>query len=362
MTSLVVGHRVPRAQASARGGELAADVAEAFRVLYPLYVLATSEDPATALAQHWGDSAAPIDDVPDEEDVYDRDALMADTLMPEAELDEIEQLLADKPQLVLYGPPGTGKTWVAERLARYLTREGGEVRVVQFHPSYGYEDFVEGIRPVVSEKAAQVGYRVEPGIFRLLCDQARKRPKETFVLVVDEINRGNLPRIFGELLYLLERRGPNYRVELPISRQAFSVPTNLVLIGTMNTADQSIALIDAALRRRFHFVELRPDSQLLREWLSQHAPKMAYVATVLDKLNDALRRERLDDNLLVGHTHFMRRGLDELALKRLWDRSIVPTLEEYFYGKRDKIAQFRFETFVEIEAAASEDESGEGAG
>lgn len=304
------------------------------------------------------EAAVRIEDVPDDEDVYDRAAVMADTLLPEAELDEIELLLSEKPQLVLYGPPGTGKTWLAERLGRYLTRHGGEVRLVQFHPSYGYEDFVEGIRPVLAGDAAQVGYRVEPGIFRQLCEQARKRPKETFVLVVDEINRGNLPRIFGELLYLLERRGPDHQVELPISRQSFSVPRNLVLLGTMNTADQSIALVDVALRRRFHFVELRPDAQLLREWLSQHAPKMAYVATVLDKLNDALRKERIDDNLLIGHTHFMRRGLDELALKRVWDRSIVPTLEEYFYGKRDKIAQFRFETFVEVDAAASEEEPG----
>jgi 5-methylcytosine-specific restriction protein B len=284
---------------------------------------------------------------------------MAETLLGESEIDELEQLLAEKPQLILYGAPGTGKTFLAERLASYLTRNGGETRVVQFHPSYGYEDFVEGIRPVVSTgsdaSAGQVGYRVEPGIFREMCDQARRRPKDTFVLVVDEINRGNLPRIFGELLYLLERRGQE--VKLPISRQSFSVPANLFVIGTMNTADQSIALVDVALRRRFHFFALAPNPPRLREWLATHAPRMVDVANVLQRLNDALRDEGIDENLFIGHAHFMRKGLDELGLQRVWQRSIEPTLEEYFYGKRDKVARFRHGAFVEGELVLAPEEA-----
>ena len=119
--------------------------------------------------------------------------------------------------MIFYGPPGTGKTWLAERFALYLAGANGEVKTIQFHPSYSYEDFVEGIRPKVD--GGQVSYEVVPGIFRRLCDEARRRPKARFVLVIDEINRGNLPRIFGELLYLIERRGKS--VELPVSSTAF---------------------------------------------------------------------------------------------------------------------------------------------
>lgn len=361
---LVIGRRIPRATATKRGAAIADDVVEAFRVLYPLFALATRSDAAEVLSQHWQEDEVVAPDEPGIDDIYDRDALMLDTLLAETEIEELEQLLAEKPQLVLYGAPGTGKTFLAEALARYLTRDGGETRVVQFHPSYGYEDFVEGIRPVVSTgsepSAAQVGYRVDPGIFRELCDQARKRPKETFVLVVDEINRGNLPRIFGELLYLLERRGQE--VKLPISRQAFSVPPNMFVIGTMNTADQSIAIVDVALRRRFHFFALSPNPPRLREWLAYHAPRMVDVARLLQKLNDALRDEGIDENLFIGHAHFMRKGLDELALQRVWKRSIEPTLEEYFYGKRNKVAQFRFEAFVEGELTAAPDVPEEPAG
>jgi len=307
-----------------------------------------SEEPLAPVAR--SEAVAPTLEPVAKPPLYGREALMEDTLLGETEVEDLEQLLADKPQLVLYGAPGTGKTWLAEALARYLTREGGEVRVVQFHPSYGYEDFVEGIRPVVPSNAGagagQVGYRVEPGVFRQMCERARARPGKTFVLIVDEINRGNLPRIFGELLYLLERRGPRYHVELPISRQSFSVPENLVVLGTMNTADQSIALLDVALRRRFHFFTLSPDPEHLRQWLSIHVPAMIGVADVLERLNDALIDEGIDDNLLIGHTHFMRKDLDEPSLRRVWERSIVPTLEEYFYGKRGKVAQFRYEAFV----------------
>lgn len=166
------------------------------------------------------------------------------------------------------------------------------------------------------------------------------------MLVIDEINRGNLPRIFGELLYLLERRGPNHSVELAASRESFSVPENLIVLGTMNTADQSIALVDVALRRRFHFLALEPDVDLLRQWLARYVPGRAHLADLLARLNKALLDEGLDENLCIGHSHFMARGLDDGMLRRIWNHSICPTIADYFYGKPKIIAKFDYERFV----------------
>jgi MoxR-like ATPase/uncharacterized protein (DUF2461 family) len=336
---------------------LAETVAETFRCLYPLFALATHADPGSELADFWRTDE--LEESTDEDDTYDLEQLLEETRLSPALVEEIEALLSDKPQLVLYGPPGTGKTWLAERLGKYLMRTGGAMQVVQFHPSYGYEDFIEGIRPHADPDSGTVTYRVEPGIFRRFCDKARRHPKQTFVLVIDEINRGNLPRIFGELLYLLERRGKTHAVELPISRESFSIPTNLYLIGTMNTADQSIALIDVALRRRFHFVQLTPDVDLLRDWLSEKAPGMSAVAEVLDALNRELQREGLDINLAIGHSHFMIEGLDDSSLHRAWNYSVLPTIEDYFYGKPETIARFRYETFVEKRLGVVADDADE---
>ena len=170
--------------------------------------------------------------------------------------------------------PGTGKTHVARSLARLLTEGRTDaLRLVQFHPAYSYEEFVEGIR--VRSVAGDDGrhditYPVEDG---LLCDfaaAAARRPAEPHVLIVDEINRGNLPRIFGELLYLLEYR--EQAVVLPYLRRSFQLPTNLYLIGTMNAADRSVALVDRALRRRFSFLEMPPDAHVLASWLHVHTP------------------------------------------------------------------------------------------
>jgi 5-methylcytosine-specific restriction protein B len=165
-------------------------------------------------------------------------------------------------------------------------------------------------------------------------------------LLVDEINRGNLPRIFGELLYLLEYRDEHVALTYSAERDRFALPSNLWLIGTMNTADRSIGLIDAALRRRFHFRGLFPGRPpvegLLRRWLDAKAPTMTWVADLVDRLNDRLR-DRFGEQFQVGHSYFMQPGLDDEALERTWDVDIMPLLEDQLYGQEAELARFTIE-------------------
>src|SRR5262249_34578988 len=195
------------------------------------------------------------------------------------------------------GVPDTGKTPVARARPRLLT--GGRAdnaRLVQFHPAYSYEEFVEGIkaRTVEIDGRHEVTYPVEEGVLCTFAAEAARNPAEPFVLLIDEINRGNLPRIFGELLYLLEYR--DQAVTLPYSRRPFRLPANLYLIGPMNAADRSVALIDQALRRRFSFLEMPPDAAVLAAWLAAHPLRegeefAAVVVRLFEELNARLRSD-----------------------------------------------------------------------
>ncbi len=281
---------------------------------------------------------------------YTREQFLSETLYQDEDLTELESLLNDKPQLVLYGPPGTGKTWIAERLARLLTDgDKDTIEVIQFHPSYGYEDFIEGIRP--TSDGAQMTYPVVPGVFRAFCVRAEQNPTKKYVLVIDELNRGNLPRIFGELLFALERRGSP--VKLSQSQQTMTVPANIVVLGTMNTADQSIALLDMALRRRFHFVRLDPNPERLDDWLIDNAPHMRSVTKLLRELNHKLQQHGVARDRLIGHSHFMRPGLDDETLRLIWRGSITPLIEELFHGQDDVVDSFEYDTFVPSRTATN---------
>lgn len=246
--------------------------------------------------------------------------------------------------VVLYGPPGTGKTYLARAAARALTGDDepgpdSRWRIVQFHPSYAYEDFIQGLKPDLEKK--DLRYVLRQGPFLELCQAAEDDPDEFFVLIIDEINRGDPARIFGELLYALEYRGQP--VDLPLGGQ-LTVPPNLVIIGTMNSVDRSVALVDYALRRRFGFVRISPDPDVIIDTRGEQ-PLAQVAAMVLQGFNGWVA-QRLDQEHALGHSFFLNPAIpldDEAALQMIWQLDVYPLLEEYFFGEPESLAEARQE-------------------
>ena len=288
---------------------------------------------------------------------------LADELLVDEEfLDDIVELLRDKGQVILYGPPGTGKTYLARKLAKVLAPDESCRALVQFHPSTSYEDFFEGYRPAGTGKDGSIRFELTPGPLARLAEQASEAPDEQHVMIIDEINRGNLPRVLGELLFLLEYRNESvqtlYRPEEP-----FSLPDNLWFIGTMNTADRSIALVDAALRRRFHFVPFFPDSGpmagLLKRWIADDEDRPAWVGHLVETVNRELKEVLEGSHLLLGPSHFMKEyssSLDEQRqlLRRIWEYNIEPFIEDQFFGDPNRIEHFRFNEVMSRHGPAAE--------
>ena len=270
--------------------------------------------------------------------VYSLTMLAEETGMDETLLQRWVNAIERKGQAVLYGPPGTGKTFVAEHLAKNLIGGAdGFSEIVQFHPAYAYEDFIQGIRPQTTD-GGELRYPVVPGRFLDFCEKASKRQGRC-VLIVDEINRANLSRVFGELMYLLEYRDRS----VPLAGGGeLTVPQNVRLIGTMNTADRSIALVDHALRRRFAFLALYPDYELLAAFHESTGWNVEGLAGVLQKLNKAIG----DRHYEVGITFFLREDLDE-QIEDIWRMEIEPYLEEYFFDQPDKASQYRWDAVKE---------------
>lgn len=265
----------------------------------------------------------------------------------------VQSILERKGQVILYGPPGTGKTFCGEQVVGELAARSNFgcaaealtvdqklrldpaqsesfVRICCFHPSYGYEDFVEGYRPKKSD--GQLTFELRDGIFKSLCDSAAKQPEKKFYLLIDEINRGDIPRIFGELIMLLERNKRGKTVQLPVSGHPFAVPHNLAIVGTMNTADRSIALLDTALRRRFGFIEMMPDYTLLSGAVIQGVPVGQWLESLNQRICKSVGRDAR--NLQIGHSYFMERGKAIQTIEqfqRTIRDDIFPLLQEYCY-------------------------------
>ncbi|ROZ78774.1 McrB family protein [Ramlibacter sp. WS9] len=329
-------------------------------------VYAFGRDPQNVLQLEQKLSAAPLEDVP-----VARPSTTSEG-QPLAPLDpwsaRAEASLKRKGQVILYGPPGTGKTYRGLALAKELAsrqafgkthsqlapaeRESlaggaGLVQICTFHPNWGYEDFMEGIR-AHAEKGV-VSFADRDGIFKCLCDKARKSPERHFYLIIDEINRGDIPRIFGELMTVLEMDKRHIPITLPITGKDFNIPRNVFIVGTMNTADRSISLLDAALRRRFSFIELMPDSR----WLAGTQLGEFSLGVWLDALNDRLRKclKRDARNLQVGHAYLMPSpSITTVAeFSRILRDDIIPLLEEYCYDDFATLGKILGTDLVDVE-------------
>lgn len=320
---------------------LAEKIADLFKRLEPVVILTlpaasqSSAEPVPNSPATSAQASASQEDRWEPLPGYTLQSCSADTGLSLPVLERWVRAIRRKGQAIIYGPPGTGKTYLAEKLAYHLAGGGnGLVQLVQFHPSYAYEDFIQGIRPK-GRPDGGLDFPLVSGRFLEFCSAARSRTGAS-VLILDEINRANLSRVFGELMYLLEYRNR----EIPLaSGGILSIPAQVLLVGTMNTADRSIALVDHALRRRFAFLHLRPDYDLLSHYLEKAGyPSASGLVGTLRRLN-----KHIDDpGFEVGVTFFLRENL-AAEIEDVWRMEIEPYLEEIFFDQPQKLESFRWE-------------------
>lgn len=271
---------------------------------------------------------------------YTKDSFLSEAFIQEDEYENLVNLLNYKKNIILQGPPGVGKTYIAKRLAYAMMgcKDSSKVEMIQFHQSYSYEDFIMGYRPDAK------GFILKEGPFYTFCKLAEADINSKYFFIIDEINRGNMSKIFGELMMLIENDKRGQEIKLAYSDKPFSVPTNVYIIGTMNTADRSLAMIDYALRRRFSFYTLYPafdsekyENHLIREGLSEEV--VSLIRKKMFDLNYDIEHERgLGEGFQIGHSYFCQ--TDGKPPKE-WFKDVVkfeiePLLKEYFFDNLDK--------------------------
>ncbi|MDE7370883.1 MAG: AAA family ATPase [Desulfovibrio sp.] len=273
---------------------------------------------------------------------YTKDDFLAQTFLEPAAYDALAETLEHKKNLILQGPPGVGKTYIARRLAWALAgaKNAERVRLVQFHQNTSYEDFIMGFRPVEN------GFKLKEGIFPAFCQQAAQDKSHNYYLIIDEINRGNTSKIFGDMFMLLEKDKRGEENGIPLlyrPEQKFSIPKNLFLIGTMNTADRSLAMLDYALRRRFAFYDLEPAFCSARFGAyAQELKNAAFTALVsaVEEVNRAIADDpALGDGFRIGHSYFSNftpETLTPAKLRSLVEHELIPLLREYWFDEPEK--------------------------
>lgn len=270
---------------------------------------------------------------------YTKENFLSEVYMPEADYDRVSALLKYKKNIILQGAPGVGKTFAAKRLAYAMMgqKKDENIELIQFHQSYTYEDFMMGYKPT------EQGFELRYGSFYRFCKRAAEHPDEPFFCIIDEINRGNLSKIFGELLMLLERNYRDQPITLAYTDEPFAVPSNVYLIGMMNTADRSLSIIDYALRRRFSFFDMKPafeSTSFMQQQLIAGNVTFDRLINRIEELNDEISRDlSLGPGFCMGHSYFSNPEgqwmLDKLRL--IVDYDILPMLREYWFDDQDKL-------------------------
>ena len=270
--------------------------------------------------------------------VYTAEHFLNEVFMNEEGYDTLVQLIRRKKNVILQGPPGVGKTYAAKRLAYSMmgVKDKERVKLVQFHQSYSYEDFVMGYRPTES------GFELRTGAFYNFCKQAEEDSEKDYFFIIDEINRGNLSKIFGELFMLIENDKRGMEIDLLYADEKFCVPDNVYIIGMMNTADRSLAILDYALRRRFAFFDLRPafDTIKFKKYQeSLESPKFDALIDAIEALNAEIREDdMLGEGFVIGHSYFSNMfDVSESELSNIIEFEIIPLLKEYWFDEPSKI-------------------------